>query len=203
VGNVAVPANRPAGRVGGNFDPLQPNMKSGDPSEESCRRARLMADAQRGDADAYGELLNELGPMVMRFVRRHVRDADDAQDLYQEVFMSVHRARHTYDPARPLEPWLFAIARRVVSDHKRRRLARQAHEVLVEVLPERSIEADGHLKPRLEQALRGLSFGQREAVELLRLDGLPTAAAARVAGTTVGALKVRAHRAYKVLRELL
>ena len=178
-------------------------MKSGVREVRGSRRRQLMADVQRGDADAYGELLNEIGPVTMRFVRRRVRDADDAQDVYQEVFMALHRARHTYEPARPLEPWLFAIARRVVSDHRRKRLTRQAHEVLVDVPPDRSVEADGHLKPRLEQALRSLSTSQRQAIRLLRLDGLPTEDAALAAGTTPGALKVRAHRAYKLLRQLL
>jgi RNA polymerase sigma factor (sigma-70 family) len=178
-------------------------MKSGDRDEGRCRRARLMADVQRGDANAYGQLLDEVGPLVLRFVRRRVRDADDAQDLYQEVFIAFHRARHTYEPPRPLEPWLFAIARRVVNDHERRRRTRQSHEVLVDSLPDGSVEADGSLKARLEQALLGLSATQREAIELLKLDGLPTERAALAAGTTAGALKVRAHRAYKLLRQLL
>jgi RNA polymerase sigma-70 factor (ECF subfamily) len=162
-----------------------------------------MAEVQRGDANAYGELLDEMGPIVMRFVRRHVRPSEDAQDVYQEIFMALHRARHTYEASRPLEPWLFAIARRVAADHRRRGLARQAHEVLVDVIPEAATEADGHLKTRLEQAVGALSASQREAVRLLRLEGLPADEAAEAAGTTPGALKVRAHRAYKMLRELL
>ena len=178
-------------------------MESGDPDEGGSRRAGLMAGAQQGDSSAYGELLNEIGPMVMSFVRRRVRDADDAQDAYQEVFMALHRARHTYDPSRPLEPWLFAIARRVAGDHERRRIVRRTREVLIDCPPEIAIEDGAPLKPRLEQALRGLSAAQREAIELLKLDGLPTESAAAAAGTTAGALKVRAHRAYKLLRQLL
>ena len=200
---MAVPACRPARRRHGNFRPPQPNMKSGDRHDPGGRRARLMAAVQRGDAVAYGELLDDIGPMMMSFVRRRVRDADEAQDLYQEVFMAFHRARRTYDPARPLEPWLFAIARRVVSDHERRRLTREAHEVLVDAPPEWAIEGDGHLKPRLEQALRGLSAAQREAFELVTLAGRGTEEAALAAGTTPGALRVRVHRAYKILRQLL
>ncbi len=162
-----------------------------------------MAEAQRGDANAYGALLDDIGPMVMNFLRRRVRDAEEVQDVYQEIFMALHRARHTYQPTRPLEPWLFAIARRVATDHQRRRLSRHARETLVDALPEVSVESDAHLKPQLEQAVRGLSPDQRRALELLRVEGLPIETAARRAGTSVGALKVRAHRAYKVLRQLL
>jgi RNA polymerase sigma-70 factor (ECF subfamily) len=162
-----------------------------------------MAEAQRGDAGAYGALLDDIGPVLMSFLRRRVRDAEEVQDVYQDIFMAVHRARHTYQPTRPLEPWLFAIARRVMTDHQRRRLSRHAREALVDTLPEVSVESDAHLKPQLEQAIRGLSPDQRRALELLRLEGLPVEAAARRAGTSVGALKVRAHRAYKMIRQLL
>jgi RNA polymerase sigma-70 factor (ECF subfamily) len=162
-----------------------------------------MARVQRGDTDAYGELLDDIGPIVTRFVRRRAAESEDARDVYQEVLLALHRARHTYDPSRPLEPWLFAIARRVTADHRRRRLARDAHEMLVDALPDTAVECEGPAKTRLEQALRALSAAQREAVVLLRRDGVRTAEAARAVGTTVGALKVRAHRAYKLLREAL
>jgi len=162
-----------------------------------------MAGAQRGEAEAYGELLNEIGPMVMSFLRGRVREAEEVEDLYQEIFMAIHRARHSYDAARPVEPWLFAIARHIVADHAERRRARRAREVVVAVPPERAVESDAHLKPELEQALRRMSGEQRQAIALLRVEGLPVEAAARRAGTSPGALRVRAHRAYKVLRQLL
>ena len=178
-------------------------MKSGSFDEEAYRRAGLMAAAQDGDAEAYAALLNEIGPIVMTFLRRRVRDADEVPDLYQEIFLALHRARHTYEPTRPLEPWLFTIASHIVDGHERRRRSRRAREVLVGAPPDAAMESDGPLKPQLEQALRRLSPNQRQALALLRVDGLSIAAAARQAGTTSGALKVRAHRAYKILRQLL
>ena len=107
----------------------------GEFNERARRRACLMAGAQRGDTNAYAELLNEIGPTVIKFLRRRVQDADAVQDLYQEIFLSLHRARHTYQPTRPLEPWLFAIARHIVADHEQRRRARLAREVLVDSPP--------------------------------------------------------------------
>ena len=162
-----------------------------------------MAAAQAGDATAYAELLNDIGPMIANYLRRRVRRTAEAEDLYQEIFMAVHRARHTYEPRRPLEPWLFAIARHVVADHERRRSVRGAYEVALASPPDSSVESEGHLKLHLEQALVGLSADQRQALDLLRVQGLSVEAAAVEAGTTAGALKVRAHRAYKALRQLL
>jgi RNA polymerase sigma-70 factor, ECF subfamily len=178
-------------------------MKPGSFNEDRRRRAGLMAAAQGGDAEAYAALLNEIGPIVMRFLRRRVRDPDEIPDLYQEIFLALHRARHTYESKRPLEPWLFAIARHITNRHERRRRGRRAREVLVGSSPDASMESDGHLKSQLEQAIHGLSPDQRQALELLTVDGLSIVAAARRAGTTSGALKVRAHRAYKVLRRFL
>jgi RNA polymerase sigma-70 factor (ECF subfamily) len=71
------------------------------------------------------------------------------------------------------------------------------------VVPDVPVESDGHLKLALEQALRHLSADQRQAFELLKIEGLSVERAAPRAGTTVGALKVRAHRAYRILRRFL
>ncbi len=117
--------------------------------------------------------------------------------------MALHRARHTYEPSRPFEPWLFAIARRVVARRHSEHAARTAHEMLVAVLPDVGIDGDGRVKVDLEHAWSALSPDQREALGLHKLDGLPLAVAAPRAGTTVGALKVRAHRAYRTLRRWL
>jgi RNA polymerase sigma-70 factor (ECF subfamily) len=182
---------------------IAPNMRSRDTEDRSRRRAQWMAEVQRGDREAYTALLNDIGPAVMSFLRRRVHEGAEAQDLYQEVFVALHRARHTYQPSRPLEPWLFAIARHVVAHHRQRRSAQRSREVLVAAPPERAVENVGFVKPRLEQALRQLSAEQREAFVLLQVDGLSVEMAAARAGTTTGALKVRAHRAYRALRGLL
>ncbi len=94
-----------------------------------------MAAVQRGDAEAYGALLDDIGPM-MKYLRRRVWDTEEAHDVNQETFLALQRGRHTYPPARLLEPWFFAIARRVCTEHQRRRLTRHPTELLVDALPE-------------------------------------------------------------------
>jgi RNA polymerase sigma-70 factor (ECF subfamily) len=174
-----------------------------DRRENVRRRARWMAAAQRGDGVAYRALLDDVGPLLQRFVRVRVHDAEEAKDAYQDILMALHRARHTYEPSRPFEPWLFAIARRVVTRRHGEQLTRDARERLVGALPEIPVDGDGYVKVELEQALRALSPDQLEAFALLKLDGLSIEAAAPRAATTVGALKVRAHRAYRILRRFL
>ena len=170
---------------------------------DASRRARLMADVQRGDRAAYRALLDDIGPVVRQFVRRRVDDAEEAKDVYQDILMALHGARRTYEPGRPFEPWLFAIARRVVARRRGERAVRETREIHPEVLPDVPIDADGEARLGLEEAIARLSPDQRQALILLKLDGLSIARAAPLAGTTVGALKVRAHRAYRVLRRLV
>jgi RNA polymerase sigma-70 factor (ECF subfamily) len=171
--------------------------------EPTRRRATLMQRAQDGDGEAYRELLDDIGPELMRFLTRRMPDASAAEDAYQDTLLAVHRARHTFLPARPLEPWLYAIARNVVADHARRRRARARTEVATGALPEVASRPGDDVRPELERALADLPAAQREALEMLQLEGLSVDAAAERAGVTRGALKVRAHRAYKALKAIL
>ncbi len=166
------------------------------------RRVEWMAGAQRGNAEAYRALLDEIGPEILNYLRAHV-PGPEVDDLYQETFLALHRARHTYRHPRPVGPWLFAIARHVVARHMRRQRIRAGREILADAPPEAATGDAGHARLRLVQALDRLPATHRQAFELLKLEGLSTHAAAARAGTTPGALRVRAHRAYKTLRHLL
>ena len=161
-----------------------------------------MARAQAGDREAYRVLLEEISPIVLGWLRRWLTDAEDLADVYQDTLVHLHRARHTYDPARAFEPWLYAIARNAAADHGRRRRRRRTWETAVDDLPEIPMEEQA-FEPALADALRALPPPQREAFTMLKLEGLSVGAAAARAGISPGALKVRAHRAYKALRALL
>jgi RNA polymerase sigma-70 factor (ECF subfamily) len=164
-----------------------------------------MASAQQGDADAYQRLLSELLPFVSGIVRARMRDDPSAEDVVQEVLLSIHTARHTYRPERPLEPWVRTIARNAVIDWARRQARARGRESGVDAAdlaaPEREAPS-AILSPGLERALSSLPDAQRQAVVMLKLEGLSVAEAAEKAGTTPGALKLRAHRAYRALRDV-
>jgi RNA polymerase sigma-70 factor (ECF subfamily) len=166
--------------------------------------------AQAGDAAAYEKLLLELLPHLRGFVRRRIGDSDALEDVVQNVFVSLHRARHTYRPERPFGPWLHAVARNAVIDHARARARRTGREVPLSsdgvpepVAPPSEPSAHLDLSPELARALEALPASQREAVELLQLRGLSVAEAADRVGVSRSALKVRAHRGYRALRARL
>jgi RNA polymerase sigma-70 factor (ECF subfamily) len=169
-------------------------------AERGRLRQRLMERAQGGDGEAYRALLDDLGPELMRFLSRRL-DSAAAEDAYQDTLLAVHRARHTYRPSRPLEPWLYAIARNVVVDHLRRRRARARWEVeAAEGAADGAASSMEEAAPELRRALGHLPQEQREALEMIQVEGLSVEAAAARAGVTRGALKVRAHRAYRALK---
>ena len=161
-----------------------------------------MARAQDGDRAAYAELLDDVSTLLTSCLRRRLSDPQDIEDVRQETLIALHRARRSYDPSRPFEPGLLAIARHVLADHVRHRL-RSRRETSVAVPPETAADGDGDGAVRFAQALARLPRAQREAFALIQLEGLPVEIAAARAGTTTAALKVRAHRAYRTLRDSL
>ncbi len=168
-----------------------------------------MGAAQDGDQASYEKLLREVLPQIRGFVRRRLFDASAQEDVVQNVLLSVHRARHTYRKERPFTPWLYAIARNALIDHARargRRLSRERSledEGVEEPVAAAAADADDALSPELEEALAGLPPKQREAVLLVQVEGLSVSEAAARAGVSAGALKVRAHRGYRLLRDRL
>lgn len=162
-----------------------------------------MVRAQAGDRDAYAALLVDVTPLLERYLGRRVSDPTEIHDVVQETLIHLHRARHTYDPRRRFEPWLLAIARHAAIDHARRRIGRLAREVPVDHLPDQPVLDGAPAVQRLAQAIEALPPSQREAFELLQLDGLSADAAAARIGVRPGTLRVRAHRAYTRIRALL
>jgi RNA polymerase sigma-70 factor (ECF subfamily) len=165
--------------------------------------SELMAAAQGGDQEAYRRLLAIIQPIVFRYVRRRVPSNSAAEDVCQEVLLTIHRVRHTYDPQRPFEPWLYAIARSRVIDHLRRARRISGAEVMMEILPEIPQIGGEMTDESALEILDRLPTSQREAFVMLKIEGLSTREAADRAGITVSAVKVRAHRAYNALKKAL
>ena len=167
-----------------------------------------MASAQAGDSDAYERLLRAILPTVRAFVRSRMHNPDAAEDVVQNVLLSVHRSRHTYNASRPFGPWLRAVSRNAVIDSIRsrgRRLGREdpleKHEAFLEAEPQKDYDAP--ISPGMIEALEKLPPNQRQAVEMLHLRELSVAEAAASVGVTPTAIKVRAHRGRVALKKHL
>jgi RNA polymerase sigma-70 factor (ECF subfamily) len=166
-----------------------------------------MQAAQGGDKAAYGSLLTEIMPLLSAIVRRAWRSPQDVDDIVQDVLLSLHAVRHTYDPARPFVPWLLTIARRRIADAARRSSSRSRHETTVDVMPEtfsgdetKNEQESSDDQAAIGHALSGLTGGQREAIELLKVQGLSLNEASAITGKSTSSLKINVHRALKALR---
>ncbi len=183
-----------------------------DPPTPPDTLGQLLGAAQRGDATAYTELLQLITPRIRQIVRRRRGFAGGAEveDLVQDVLLSLHTVRATYDPARPFAPWLLAIVRNRLADGARRygRTARRETPFDEQAVTFTDAEANLDLggladAATLREAVRELPEGQRQAIELLKLEELSLKEAAQITGTSVGALKVATHRALAALRRTL
>jgi RNA polymerase sigma factor (sigma-70 family) len=174
--------------------------------------AELMRAAQEGDGRAYARLLEEITPRIRRIVRsqRSFLQTEDIEDLVQDVLLSMHAVRASYDPRRPFVPWLLAITRNRLADGARRHARSTAHEVQVENLAvtfsadstNPNMEKHGDLE-ELKEAIATLPPVQRDAIRMLKLGEMSLKEAAHASQTSVGALKVATHRAMAALRKML
>lgn len=172
-------------------------MKTGDDY------AGLMLAAQGGDQAAYRTLLEALEPQLRSYLKRRLRDDEAVADVCQDVLLTMHRVRHTFEPGRAFEPWFYAIARSRFIDHLRSRRRRGDLEISADDAPETVAEEAAFGWNRFLELLERLPASQREAFSMLKLEGLTVDEAAGRAGVTPSALKVRAHRAYGALRQAL
>ena len=172
--------------------------------------ARLMRATQGGDRAAYERLLRSVTPFIRSLSRRYCHNPQLTEDVVQDVLLTVHRIRHTWDPRRPFSPWLAAITARRGIDRIRRdsRIAR--HEVnddlALETFASPAANNDsGALRAveAVEPLLAALPERQRLALEAVKIRGLSLAQAASESGQTVAALKVSVHRAVKARRRLV
>ncbi len=176
-----------------------------DREAEERRLIELMVGYQNGSMHAFSDLYAELSGPLGRYLWTFVRDRTVAEDLLQDTFLQLHRARRTYTPPRPVKPWVYAITRHVALMHLRSR-RRRKESVAADELPE--IPVPPELEPLADRATvhRLLADLPRQAQEVLILHhllGLSFDEVGQILGVAGGTAKVRAHRAIKVLRARL
>jgi RNA polymerase sigma-70 factor (ECF subfamily) len=164
-------------------------------AQEDARWSQGMCRANAGDAEAYGELLHEIGVVLEKYVRRRFGDTDFVEDCVQECLLAIHRARASYDPSRSFRSWMFTIVRHKVIDTLRRRAARGKYETSQGPGDDAAAPANGSRAAfEAADALRALPSEYREALLLTKLEGRSVSEAAEQVGVSVSAMKSRVHR---------
>jgi RNA polymerase sigma-70 factor (ECF subfamily) len=177
-----------------------------DPTEpELCAHMQAYLD---GRVEAFDALYAAFAGRLRGYLLSQCRDATLADDLLQETFMQIHRSRRTYQPGRPVTPWVYAIARHVYL-MKRRSAGRRArfedglaadarshdasHDALASIV-------DGD---QVQRALRDVPADQRQALLMHHVEGWSFVEIAARLGIRVNAAKTRAFRGMKKMREHL
>jgi RNA polymerase sigma-70 factor (ECF subfamily) len=169
--------------------------------------SRAMDRYACGEAAAFSELYDLLSPRLSAFLLRRLRDPARAEDLLQQTFLQMHCARQHFSRGADVVPWAFAIARRLLIDTYRK----SGREVFDDDEDERMapgaapdrVAGQRRLARRIEEELARVPEAHRIAFNLVQREGLSMAEAAEVLGTTVAAVKLRAHRTYEALRASL
>jgi RNA polymerase sigma-70 factor (ECF subfamily) len=164
-----------------------------------------MAQYQQGDAMATERLVRALSPALPRYLALRAPSRSEAEDLLQDTWLRIHRARHTYRQGEPLLPWIYAIARNTSLDGLRKRMRLSSHEVALEGTREAASAAPADsVRSQLDftRLLAALPESQREVIWMLKVSGMSVEEVARATASTAGAVKQKAHRAYQKLRQL-
>jgi RNA polymerase sigma-70 factor (ECF subfamily) len=183
---------------------------------EALEASEVMARYCRGEAAAFGRLYQMMAPRVLAYLVGLLGDRAAAEDVLQQAFLKVHQARATYVLGANPIPWIYAIAHRTCLDEMRRRKRSRVrltadgelrHPPSADItgVAEAAREADDPPVPPAAAmaALEQLPENQREALILTKVHGRSIAEAAMITGSTTGAIKQRAHRAYVSLRQML
>jgi RNA polymerase sigma-70 factor, ECF subfamily len=186
---------------------------------EATEAAAVMARYCRGEAAAFQRLYALMAPRLLAYLLGLLRDKAAAEDTLQVTFLKVHEARSTYVLGANPIPWMYTIAHRTFLDDVRKRKRNRVQltkdgtlqaepaadltGVPVEAGQDEAARPDPAATAGALAALEQLPENQRQALLLTKVHGRSTTEAAMIAGTTPGAIKQRAHRAYVTLRELL
>ena len=186
---------------------------------EAREAAEVMARYCRGDAAAFHRLYALLAPRILAYLTGLLGDKAAAEDMLQLTFLKVHEARASYVLGANPIPWIYTIAHRTCLDEIRKRkrsrvrLSKDGELAAEPAAHITGVAADAHPDPADRPdpsaaagalaALAKLPDNQRQALILTKVHGRSIADAAMITGSTPGAIKQRAHRAYVTLRQLL
>jgi len=173
-------------------------------AQETLTLEEKMALAQTGDNNAYASLLSDITQILRGYLLRRMAGSADIEDVLQEILISVHNARHTYDKSRPFKPWLFSIAKFRLYDHFRKvyRNARNEKGVFDEIANEISenVTDDTDSNEELYEAIETLPKKQKQIIEMMKVEGYTAKEVGEYFNMSESAVKVSAHRTYKTLR---
>lgn len=154
---------------------------------------------------AYSALLEAIMNLIQPFVRKRVHGAENQKEVVQDILLSIHRARHSFDTTAAFKPWLYSIAYYRVADflkvsYRRRAEVNASNEFLSQISSIDTVDEDED-RQAFKQALDQLPMQHQKLLRLLKVEGHSVRAVSAETGMTEGAIKVAVHRAIKFLKK--
>ncbi|HVU91150.1 MAG TPA: sigma-70 family RNA polymerase sigma factor [Jatrophihabitans sp.] len=206
-------ASRNLATAGSRPSPAPKAPEPADPpeiDETHVETWRLVARAQEGDGEAFGQLYDRYADTVYRFIYFRVNDRGLAEDFTSETFLrALRRIGSISYQGRDIGAWFVTIARNIVLDHlksARHRLETTTADTIEGREHAQSTEAavlDTLQSERLMQAVSQLGDEQRECVMLRFVHGMSVSETAQIMGKNDGAIKALQHRAVRKLADLV
>jgi len=157
-----------------------------------------------GDEKSYSDFLTEVSMILRKYLTKKIFQSDDREDVLQEILLSIHKARHTFDCERPVKPWVMAIATYRINDYLRAHYKKKENEVTdfdsISNFFEQDVTNSG-VASELESIVNTLPEKQKKIVYMMKIEGYSVKEVAAAMGMSESAIKVSAHRSYKLLRK--
>jgi RNA polymerase sigma-70 factor (ECF subfamily) len=171
--------------------------------DKHAHLAALLRNGLQGNQADYAKFLSTITPLLRRVVSGRIA-MSDVEDVVQEILISIHKARHTYDGQRPIMPWVMAITRFRLSDHLRKYYASMQHQTmdisdLEEILP--AVTEDTTSNESVIELLKDVPEKQQRILTMMHVEGYTAKEVGKQLDMQESAVKVAAHRALKKIRE--
>lgn len=167
--------------------------------------SRLLCSGLAGNQVDYGKFLTSITPILKRMIVTKLASAE-VGDVVQEILISIHKARHTYDGERPIMPWIAAIASFRITDHLRKHYSQMRHQTvdiseLENILAD--VTEDGSANESIDELLQSVPEKDKNILKLMHVEGYTAKEVGLKLGMNESAVKVAAHRAVKKIRAKL
>ena len=173
------------------------------PVDKYAMLTTLFCSGLEGNQTDYAQFLAHITPLLKRMVGRRLA-ACDVEDVTQEILISIHKARHTYDGMRPIMPWLASIAKFRISDHLRKHYTQRQNKTVdiseLENILTRVTE-DETENESIDEMLKDVPEHQKRILMLMHIEGYTAKEVGAQMDMNESAVKVAAHRAIKKIRK--
>jgi RNA polymerase sigma-70 factor, ECF subfamily len=194
-------------------DPPVDEEIEGNKQQQRALQADLLVDLmrryQQADAHAADQLVLTASPILARYLHSLVDTPRQVEDLLQECWLRIHRARASYRPGEPVLPWMLSVARHTRVDYFRKWKRSSGRESSIDAMTHHPAkdpqpEIQRHLEAgEILRMVRQLPHSQREVILMMKVADMSVEEVARATGSTRSAVKQKAYRAYQTLRKML